>query len=885
MKNSTFIIAWIFCWSFSTVNGQLLKEFNHQGTFRPMEQTVQHNIQFNGYTNYWHDQYRTWHRYGNLFKLSVPNVAFTIAQSKRDVAEDMGLPGLTMQEGFVNELLNVPYKVLEQPSSQQLEKTLIGNNALVLLDPNTELGKMLLEKLPDSNWPTQLKSHQSNATDFNPSQAFYLENGDRKLFVVASTSSKDRSKFKKLILDTDDLLKQYDLHRGWFGAKSLLKSVTCMYGHPLETIAKGMNEGNTWFTFSGYMDFLMQEELATWLEKVGHPVVADLGIYNLYGCKDYDDLQIQDMHGKEPWIEFAKKKEGYIFRPVYDKESDPYQFDGYMATEGNKTQVDTEEVPFVCETGSLQNGAEACMMLFIKKGQSLSKELMWEAIMNRREVAVMAGGKMMGPASFRNPLQMLLLDRVYLEEYFGDRINMETTVDGHVLTVTLTNTYNHQVSGNLALKLPPELALDGAFASTVNLPAKSIKNIKIKISPTAKAMGEANPIAVHFSWGNNEKSTLALMDLPRAISVHQLLYGHAPKVDFPVSIHNFTNQSSFPVNIQVVEKDQTETIVFETSKDCSISPATFKDFSFNLELSPGAYLVKVQALGVENVSQLGVGLPEGKPYVYEDDLNSDGIPEFRMENDSVQITLLTTGARVIEYIIKSREDNVLFKLWPEKPDDHRRPFRERGFYPFGGFEDFLGQASMETHKVYDAEIIQKEGDYVRVKMTADYFGNILEKTFTLYGNSPLLEVRFALTFRNPEANVLGPQPILALGKDHWTEDVFIVPDQKGLTEFRMRPEEYYGQVIHLKEGWNAGYDTKEQISFLGAFPVTEPLFLHMWMNHPVNNDSHYYYAEFQPWVPIYQKSTMYFSYYMWASGQHWKDGLKSLERRNLISER
>ena len=203
--------------------------------------------------------------------------------------------------------------------------------------------------------------------------------------------------------------------------------------------------------------------------------------------------------------------------------------------------------------------------------------------------------------------------------------------------------------------------------------------------------------------------------------------------------------------------------------------------SFDLDVPPGSYNVKVSALGLENISQLGVGAATGKPYLYEVDLNSDGIPEYRMENDSVQVTLLTTGARVIEYIVKSRNDNVFFKLWPEKAIDEKRPFRKRGYYPYGGFEDFLGQGSMETHKVYNAEILKKEGDYVRVKMTADYYGNKLEKIFTLYGNSPLVEVQFALTFHDPEANVLGPQPILELGQKHWTEDVFTIPEKDGTT--------------------------------------------------------------------------------------------------------
>src|SRR5512133_865167 len=223
-----------------------------------------------------------------------------------------------------------------------------------------------------------------------------------------------------------------------------------------------------------------------------------------------------------------------------------------------------------------------------------------------------------------------------------------------------------------------------------------------------------------------------------------------------------------------------------------------------------------------------------------------------MENDSVKLTLLRTGGRVIEYIVKSKNDNVMYRIWPVKPVDEKRRFRKRGYYPYGGFEDFLGQASMETHKVYDAEIIKKEGDYVSVRMTADYFGNRLEKTYTLYGNSPLLEVRFALTFINPEAKMIAPVPVLELGKAHGPEDVFITPEKDGLHEYRMQPERYYGKIIYLKEGWDAGYDTKENISFVGAFPVKPPLFLHMFMNHPINPDAHFYCHEFQPWVPIYQ---------------------------------
>ena len=59
----------------------------------------------------------------------------------------------------------------------------------------------------------------------------------------------------------------------------------------------------------------------------------------------------------------------------------------------------------------------------------------------------------------------------------------------------------------------------------------------------------------------------------------------------------------------------------------------------------------------------------------------------------------------------------------------------------------------------------------------------------------------------------------------------------------------------------------------------------MWMNHPANSEAHYYYVEFQPWTPIYQKSTMYFTYYLWGCGGTWQRWPKrALRDRNLITE-
>lgn len=817
----------------------------------------------------------------------MPDLAPTIIQNKIDIAEALHIPGLRMQEGFMYGLLNSTYHTLENPSAIQINNTAAQGNILIFIDSAYDVASQLRTFIAqDNNWGNQLKSHQYNTPGLEIINAYYVQKNEQKIFIIESTSKAALHRLRELINNTKEVVQQYDLHKGWFGAQTLLKSVTCTPGHPLEVIGKGMNEGNDWFVFDGYMDFLMKDELEEWIKKSGSPVVTDVGFSPIYGCSDYTGLQVQDMGGQEGWINYARKKGGYAFRPVYAPQHDKYHYDGYIVHPGNKEQINHENVPFIATTGSLINDALSSMILFIQKGDVFTKEKMWEAILKRNAVAVLPEGNILGPEKFREALQMLLLDRVFPEEYFGDRVDLQVNVEGYTLQITVTNHYASPLSGTLDIKLPQEIIWDEPAAPTaLALPANSTRTIKLKLRPAVSGMNKTNPIRIQYKWNNKSKSTLAIMDMPPAISVNRLLYAHAPIVKFPVTIHNFSKNSSFPVLVEVFQKGKNSKPVFSATQKLNISSGDWQQTIFDMKLPPGDYDVKTTALEVTTKSQLGVGKKEGHAFAYELDLNADGVQEYRLENDSVRITLLATGARVIEYYIKSRQDNVLFKLWPEKPEDDKRPYRKYGFYPYGGFEDFLGQGSMETHQVYEAKLVQKEGDFVQVIMSADYYGNRLEKTFTLYGNSPLLEVRFALNFINPEANVIGPQPILELGKAHGTEDIFIAPDKDSMLYIRMRPEEYFGRVINLREGWNAGYDTKEDISFIGAYPVSQPLFLHMWMNHPSNGESHYYYSEFQPWVPIVQKTTMYFTYYIWGAGGTWQESLQALRKRNLITER
>ena len=75
----------------------------------------------------------------------------------------------------------------------------------------------------------------------------------------------------------------------------------------------------------------------------------------------------------DSWLRFAQQKGGYAFRSVYDPAADLYHYDGYIAGEGNKEQIDNENVPFVTTTGYLEDDAVPCMVLFIEEGRTHHK--------------------------------------------------------------------------------------------------------------------------------------------------------------------------------------------------------------------------------------------------------------------------------------------------------------------------------------------------------------------------------------------------------------------------------------------------------------------------------------------------------------------------------
>jgi hypothetical protein len=77
--------------------------------------------------------------------MAIPDVQSTILQSKINIAEDLGIPGLLVQEGFISKLLATNFQKLQNSTLQQLEDKLKAENVLIITTPESEAGKKLEE--------------------------------------------------------------------------------------------------------------------------------------------------------------------------------------------------------------------------------------------------------------------------------------------------------------------------------------------------------------------------------------------------------------------------------------------------------------------------------------------------------------------------------------------------------------------------------------------------------------------------------------------------------------------------------------------------------------------------------------------------------------------
>ena len=153
-KMSRLVMAVFLCTALALQIGagicrcQGLEGYAYKGEFDPLKDAITTKGQFNGYTNYWHDVFWKWQQYANLFQVAEPNIKMTVAQARIDIADELGIPGLFIQEGFLNELMKTKYRTLDNPSLAAIEDAASGGNILVFLNSASAAGQLLLSKLP-----------------------------------------------------------------------------------------------------------------------------------------------------------------------------------------------------------------------------------------------------------------------------------------------------------------------------------------------------------------------------------------------------------------------------------------------------------------------------------------------------------------------------------------------------------------------------------------------------------------------------------------------------------------------------------------------------------------------------------------------------------------
>jgi hypothetical protein len=521
------------------------------------------------------------------------------------------------------------------------------------------------------------------------------------------------------------------------------------------------------------------------------------------------------------------------------------------------------------------------MITLLEKNQTPSEENIWKAILGKKAIAVYEKGKLLGPKELVEPLKILILEKQFLREQFDDPVSLKTHILNNEIHIEITNKSAEPVSGNLRIQASNGISIEGFPESLqITLTPAENKILIYKLKCRASACGKDLPIGIRFDIHGKQIRALTHLNLPSPIEIHPLIFDQPGKIQYPVTLFNYTNQDPY-IELSINSKQRNQ-LIHQDTKSVSLKSwqKTISSFDFNLD--EGDYSIAVSALGVTKTAEIAVRSQNSPVNVSQSDLNGDGIPEIILENSKIKTTLLLFGGRVIEYIVKERDENLLFKLWPEKPPWAGTPRGIRAFYPWGGLEEFTGYPYIGGHVIFKYEIIEASGTRGRVRLWANIHGSKIEKIISIYGDSELLEVRYAMNDLVPSITVIGINPLIEIGSSTGPEDVYYFPSDK-LEERRPELERYYGDMFFLREGWAAGYDTEMDISLIIGYPVNDAMFMHLWNNHPNNTPTPYYYTELQPWLKIKPQTTTYFSYYLFGQSGNWKAALENFKSLGVLT--
>lgn len=813
-----------------------------------------------------------WARALGIIGESLPDLDEELKNIRLQLEEDLGVDGLWIEKGFVRKLLETGRSgELKFPSIDDLKiYRQRGEPFIILLDESPETLKLYEEAIPRDALPSEIK-------------AFH----DQKLFIILSRRREKALEFLDLLKKVLEILAEHYLCKGWPGYPSSYYAISTRVEHPLDVASKALRERCRWVIFCGYHDALALNVIKGFMEDLKLPILLVAGQLSsdgkaiMYKMPTYPNPQDSPL---ECCIRYVKEKKGLIFvrHHAVDYTIKEDDFDGYLITRYEDDLVNKTDKPFIITYEGDMRDYPPSMVLFMRKDEEISEETLFRAILDRRAVAIFPGGKIIGPSILSKALKVLIVEKEYLETVFCEDVDLEASFEGDYLKIRLFNLSNKALTGRISVSALHTIK-PSAQEIEVSLKPKEKIERDIPVEFAEESVSRENVALVSFAWLNGQVYALAHKYVPAVISTYPILYERAGDINVPFSVYNYTSNQSFNVRIEVLSKDK---LLEKKDFEVSVSKWTQKQLETRLSLNePGEYTVKFSALGFEKTMKIVVfNHKEGQVKVRKVDYDKDGLNEIVMENDYVKVTILPIGGRVIEYIIKNRNENIFFVIWPKKPDDWRRPNRKADFWPYGGLEEFLSYPTFDGHVAFECHVEEEGPVRARVKAKANVRGNMVEKVFTLHADSPILEVRYRLNVK-PEINVLGVNPLFELGRRSDTQDIYYFPTEKGIEERRVLCTRLYGECFYQSEGWNAGYDTVEDISVIMGFDADQPFLIHLWQNTPENMASHHYYVEVQPWVKIDPSVDNYFTYYILGYDGHWKKALEYFMKAGLLTKR
>ena len=884
-RNMIFLLFFLLI--FNNLFSQEIDEFYRKLKFsHSIEESSKEPVNrylFDGYSNKWEKFGKVWHRHNNLFGISVHDISEQIKIAENECRISLGFPHLYIQEGFIHNLIQNSYTTLKFPDISEIKTAIENDNLLLLIQDEGEIYNNLSFLLP------------ADLSNNNP-KAVILNYENRKVFLICSINREQGNSFIDIMDKTVKLCRDYDFYKGWAGVNTNYRTISTWVENPFDLIEKALQERCSWVLLSGYNDYLVDDIVNHEFNYADFDFLVDAGQqwYGgvMYGMDRYPNIQFSPM---DTCVQWTRENNGLIFRNPflqpnsdyikegYNENPDEYQFDGYVIQSGQDEFLLNIDKPFITNAGALRNNYPPSMLIFLKKGEILNKENLFRAVLDKREVGIFPGFKISGYKEFTGPLRLLFLEKLYLIEKFSEKFSISSEIRFERLYITVSN--NYEIPKKAVINFFPSsgINLDKKWTS-VEIPANSVVNVDVPFSINPVNVDKENVIISELTIDDKKISSLSHIYIPPAIECYSLNYFNEGDIQYPITYWNYKYEPEIKLSVDIFKKElNVYRSMFHEDIDFTLQHGLKREVDPRLNLEEGDYKIKISDGLFEKEAFLSVRFHTGEATTRFEDLNGDGMDEIIMENDKIRAAILRTGGRVIEYILKEKNDNLLFKIWPEKPDDWSRPNRKTAFWPYGGLEEFIGYPTITGHEIFEFEILKDRGKYVQVKLWADINGNRIEKILTLFGDGTVLEAKYRLSNMNPELNIMGVNPLIELGESAGIEDYFHFPSVNGLDENTIKPHMYYGKPYLLNEGWAAGYDTNADISLLVAFDVNLPFIFHLWHNTPKNRATPYYYTELQPWLLIKHKTDTYFTYYLVGYNGYWRDAVREIEKLNLLT--